>query len=219
MTYCVGLLLDGGLVLAADTRTNAGVDNVAIFKKLPPNVRDGLSKINITEQDVREGAAALPDLIAAGQSAAKGDWKAAVSSVLKAGEAAPASSFHEGAGQKRLPDPGGTGNQEVLALRDPPAGAEAHHLFAIQASRRLKVHVLQARRMTEFRGLQPTAELALFSVRPFGVHHQTHSFLEAELRVLARAQLLLQGKHHSEQLQGVHLVQGLVSQHRPSPAS
>lgn len=62
---------------------------VAIFKKLPPNVRDGLSKINITEQDVREGAAALPDLIAAGQAAAKGDWKAAVSSVLKAGEAAP----------------------------------------------------------------------------------------------------------------------------------
>lgn len=34
MTYCVGLLLDGGLVMAADTRTNAGVDNVGKFKKL-----------------------------------------------------------------------------------------------------------------------------------------------------------------------------------------
>ena len=30
MTYCVALLLDEGLVLASDTRTNAGVDQVAI---------------------------------------------------------------------------------------------------------------------------------------------------------------------------------------------
>lgn len=34
MTYCVGMVLDGGLVMAADTRTNAGVDNVGRFKKL-----------------------------------------------------------------------------------------------------------------------------------------------------------------------------------------
>lgn len=34
MTYCVALLLDGGLVFASDTRTNAGVDQVAIFPKM-----------------------------------------------------------------------------------------------------------------------------------------------------------------------------------------
>lgn len=34
MTYCVGLLIDEGLVMAADTRTNAGLDNVGKFKKL-----------------------------------------------------------------------------------------------------------------------------------------------------------------------------------------
>ncbi|WP_420337249.1 peptidase [Roseibium sp.] len=34
MTYCVGIKLDRGLVLAADTRTNAGIDNIASFKKL-----------------------------------------------------------------------------------------------------------------------------------------------------------------------------------------
>ena len=34
MTYCVGVLLDEGLVLASDTRTNAGVDQVAIFPKM-----------------------------------------------------------------------------------------------------------------------------------------------------------------------------------------
>ncbi|QPQ54134.1 peptidase [Allosphingosinicella flava] len=34
MTYCIGMLLDGGLVLMADTRTNAGVDNFSCYKKL-----------------------------------------------------------------------------------------------------------------------------------------------------------------------------------------
>lgn len=34
MTYCVGMLMKDGFVLAADTRTNAGLDNVATFKKL-----------------------------------------------------------------------------------------------------------------------------------------------------------------------------------------
>ena len=34
MTYCCGILLRDGLVMFADTRTNAGVDNVSTFRKL-----------------------------------------------------------------------------------------------------------------------------------------------------------------------------------------
>ncbi len=34
MTYCVGILSAGGLVMLADTRTNAGLDNIAVFRKL-----------------------------------------------------------------------------------------------------------------------------------------------------------------------------------------
>ncbi|MFC5069686.1 peptidase [Flaviflagellibacter deserti] len=34
MTYCVGILVSGGLVMIADTRTNAGIDNIATFRKL-----------------------------------------------------------------------------------------------------------------------------------------------------------------------------------------
>src|SRR5215510_11944075 len=34
MTYCVALRLNRGLVFAADTRTSAGSDNVATFRKL-----------------------------------------------------------------------------------------------------------------------------------------------------------------------------------------
>ena len=33
MTYCVGLLLNAGMVFLSDTRTNAGVDNIATFRK------------------------------------------------------------------------------------------------------------------------------------------------------------------------------------------
>ena len=41
MTYCVGILLKEGLVLAADSRTSAGVDYVSIFRKLTVFKADG----------------------------------------------------------------------------------------------------------------------------------------------------------------------------------
>ena len=34
MTYCCGILVREGLVMIADTRTNAGLDNVSTFRKL-----------------------------------------------------------------------------------------------------------------------------------------------------------------------------------------
>ncbi len=34
MTYCVGMVLDKGLVLMSDTRTNSGVDNISVFRKM-----------------------------------------------------------------------------------------------------------------------------------------------------------------------------------------
>src|SRR6056297_2039529 len=34
MTYCVGLMLDRGLVFMSDTRTNAGLDNISTFRKM-----------------------------------------------------------------------------------------------------------------------------------------------------------------------------------------
>jgi putative proteasome-type protease len=34
MTYCVGMVLDQGLMFMSDTRTNAGLDNISTFKKM-----------------------------------------------------------------------------------------------------------------------------------------------------------------------------------------
>ena len=41
MTYCVGILLDEGMVFASDSRTNAGVDNIATFCKMTLLERPG----------------------------------------------------------------------------------------------------------------------------------------------------------------------------------
>ena len=41
MTYCVGLFLDEGLVMLADTRINAGLDNISCFAKLQQFHRPG----------------------------------------------------------------------------------------------------------------------------------------------------------------------------------
>lgn len=41
MTYCVGILLQDGVVMASDSRTNAGVDDVATFCKMTVFERPG----------------------------------------------------------------------------------------------------------------------------------------------------------------------------------
>ena len=45
MTYCLGMLLQDGMILMADTRTNAGIDNFSSFKKLHTLVDDGERQI------------------------------------------------------------------------------------------------------------------------------------------------------------------------------
>lgn len=34
MTYCVGMVLEDGFVMMSDTRTNSGVDNISVFRKM-----------------------------------------------------------------------------------------------------------------------------------------------------------------------------------------
>lgn len=41
MTYCVAMRLDAGLLFASDSRTNAGVDHIATFRKMSVFEREG----------------------------------------------------------------------------------------------------------------------------------------------------------------------------------
>jgi putative proteasome-type protease len=47
MTYCAGILVRDGLVMIADTRTNAGLDNISTFRKLHLFKRQGERAIAI----------------------------------------------------------------------------------------------------------------------------------------------------------------------------
>jgi putative proteasome-type protease len=47
MTYCVAVMLDAGIVFASDSRTNAGVDQIAIFRKMHVIAREGDRLITI----------------------------------------------------------------------------------------------------------------------------------------------------------------------------
>jgi len=75
MTYCLGLRLDAGIVLMADTRTHAGVDNVARYRKL------------FTWE--RPGAAAVGLCTAGNLSLTQGVINAVEEGVASAGERAP----------------------------------------------------------------------------------------------------------------------------------
>ncbi len=72
MTYCVALLLDAGMVFASDSRTNAGVDQVSVFRKMHLIQREGdrviailssgnlsitQSAVNLLEHHLRSGDA------------------------------------------------------------------------------------------------------------------------------------------------------------------
>ena len=41
MTYCCGILVRDGMVMIADTRTNAGLDNISTFRKLHTFIEPG----------------------------------------------------------------------------------------------------------------------------------------------------------------------------------
>jgi putative proteasome-type protease len=47
MTYCVAAMLDAGMVFASDSRTNAGVDQIASFSKMHIVVQDGERLITV----------------------------------------------------------------------------------------------------------------------------------------------------------------------------
>ena len=41
MTYCVAMSLDAGMIFASDSRTNAGVDQIARFSKMRVFAQEG----------------------------------------------------------------------------------------------------------------------------------------------------------------------------------
>ncbi|HEX4376376.1 MAG TPA: hypothetical protein VHZ99_04410 [Steroidobacteraceae bacterium] len=79
MTYCVGVLLDDGLVLASDSRTNAGLDNFATFCKMTVFERAGERVIVLLSSGNLAGTqAVISTLRQRGEHASSGEslWSA-----------------------------------------------------------------------------------------------------------------------------------------------
>ena len=80
MTYCVGLMLNRGLVFMSDTRTNSGVDNISTFRKMftwavpgernitlmtAGNLATTQSVVSLLEERSKEPAARQPGILEA----------------------------------------------------------------------------------------------------------------------------------------------------------
>src|SRR4051794_21887271 len=63
MTYCVGILLNEGVVFASDSRTNAGVDNIASFCKMTVFERAGDRVIVLLSSGNLAGTQAVVSLL------------------------------------------------------------------------------------------------------------------------------------------------------------
>src|SRR5512142_722050 len=63
MTYCVGVLLDNGIIFASDSRTNAGVDNFATFCKMTVFERAGDRVIVLLSSGSLAGTQAVVSLL------------------------------------------------------------------------------------------------------------------------------------------------------------
>ena len=64
MTYCVGVLLDEGIIFASDSRTHAGVDNFAQFCKMTVFERLGDRVIVMLSSGALAGTQAIVSIFA-----------------------------------------------------------------------------------------------------------------------------------------------------------
>src|SRR5437899_2635771 len=73
MTYCVGILLNDGVVFASDSRTNAGVDNFASFCKMNVFERPGDRVIVLLSSGNLAGTQAVISMLRQRADAKEGD--------------------------------------------------------------------------------------------------------------------------------------------------
>ena len=80
MTYCIGLLLKEGLVMASDSRTHAGVDNFATFCKMTVFERPGERVVVLLSSGSLAGTQAVISILKqkgeSSEAAARSIWSA-----------------------------------------------------------------------------------------------------------------------------------------------
>ncbi len=137
MTYCVGMRLDAGLVMLADTRTNAGLDNISRFSKMfhweAPGERALVlmtaGNLSITQGVVTELNTAV-DRAAAGEDV---ESVLTCASVFRAAQLAGEAMAKQQHRYREQLEAQGAGADATLLLGGQRAGGE-HRLFLIYSA-------------------------------------------------------------------------------------
>jgi len=135
------------------------------------------------------------------------------------GEAVPAGALPKGAGDVGLAGAGRADEQHGLMLADPLARGEAQQERAVESAGAAEVEVLEGRRGEAEPGeLQQPGESPVGAGGDFALDEEGEAVLEAEPGEVPLAQLLTEGGGHPGQAEGVKLFDGLLDQHKGSPA-
>ena len=100
-------------------------------------------------------------------------------------------------------------------LTNPRAGAEAEDDLAREPAGRAEIDILDRRGIAQLRLPQALREAPVLARRPFRVDQEAEPVVETQGGVWARAALLLKGRGHRHQAQGVELLDRRVCQHKP----
>ena len=87
MTYCIGVMLDNGMIFASDSRTNAGMDSVAKFCKMTVFERPGNRVIVLLSSGNLAGTQAVISVLT--QRCADGDAAIEITTTIPAARRRP----------------------------------------------------------------------------------------------------------------------------------
>ena len=122
------------------------------------------------------------------------------------GEASAAGPFDERAREEALADAARPGEDQIVALGDPPQVASVRTCCRLSR----QVDGLEVGGMARLGGAEPAVELALLAGRPLGVDEEAEAFLEGEGGGLVGPELVPAGVGHGAELHGIELVEGSV---------
>ena len=88
-----------------------------------------------------------------------------------------------------FPIPVGPGDQQIVMVANPRAGAEAQDHLAIEPARRGEIDILERGRIAQLGVPQALRESPVLARGPFGVDQQAEAVLKPQLGVLARARV------------------------------
>ena len=121
------------------------------------------------------------------------------------------------AGDECLSTAGGAGDDDVLPVLHPVAGAELFDDRSLQSPRRTEVEVFDAGRLFQTGVCQSRGQRAILSPEPLALHEQAESFVKRQLSRARLGALFLVRLGHAVEFHVIEFGFGGFMQHAVSP--